>query len=299
MTTGRINQVTTLRTTRPAQGRATPARRDARPRNAPSTSKVRLACFQTEKTFSAPHTRQPSTKHPNTTHGGLLSLSHSSGALYFTTALPGMPFYQAVPATLEGRPLTTPEGFYATRPQRQRASLLRPHSHKGNRVIQDRLFFLLSKTIPSKIGNTAAVSNTASGPLCRRLTDDAEGQLGTITTQLLLRTDDPNQYDTHQLNLVRSNTDTTAGIRTNPPHLSLPPAVDGNKPASYVNRDTRPPAARRRTQCTTPNLGRDALVAKSVHPALSDATRAAPPATPTTLQWLFRSPAEASHFIPC
>ena len=139
-------------------------------------------------------------------------------------------------------------------------------------------------------------SNTHSGPLCRRLTDDAEGQLGTITTQLL-RSDDPYQYDTHQLNLVRSNTDTTAGIRTNPPHLSLPPAVDGNKPASYVNRDTRPPAARRRTQCTTPNLGRDALVAKSVHPALSDATQVAPPATPTTLQRLFRSPAEASHFM--
>ena len=107
--------------------------------------------------------------------------------------------------------------------------------------------------------------------------------------------DDPNQYDTHQLNLVRSHTDTTAGIRTNPPHLSLPPAVDGNKPASYVNRDTRPSAARRRTQCTTPNLGRDALVAKSVHPALSAAIAA--PATPTTLQRLFRSPAEASHFM--
>ena len=85
--------------------------------------------------------------------------------------------------------------------------------------------------------------------------------------------DDPNQYDTHQLNLVRSHTDTTAGIRTNPPHLSLPPAVDGNKPASYVNRDTRPPAARHRTLHATPNLGRDALVAKSVHPALSAATK--------------------------
>ena len=109
--------------------------------------------------------------------------------------------------------------------------------------------------------------------------------------------DDPNQYDTHQLNLVRSHTDTTAGIRTNPPHLSLPPAVDGNKPASYVNRDTRPPAARHRTLHATPNLGRDALVAKSVHPALSAATEIATPATPTTLQRLFRSPAEASHFM--
>ena len=139
-------------------------------------------------------------------------------------------------------------------------------------------------------------SNTHSGPLCRRLTDDAEGQLGTITTPKQAR-DDPNQCDTHQLNLVRSNTDTTAGIRTNPPHLSLPPAVDGNKPASYVNRDTRPPAARHRTLHATPNLGRDALVAKSVHPALSAATEIATPATPTTLQWLFRSPAEASHFM--
>ena len=158
------------------------------------------------------------------------------------------------------------------------------------------MFFLLSKTIPSKIGNTASAQRTHSGPLCRRLTDDAEGQLGTITTPKQAR-DDPNQYDTHQLNLVRSHTDTTAGIRTNPPHLSLPPAVDGNKPASYVNRDTRPPAARHRTLHATPNLGRDALVAKSVHPALNDATKAAPPATPTTLQRLFRSPAEASHFM--
>ena len=163
MTTGRINQVTTLRTTGPdrCQSHWDHAPDDARP-----TSKMRLACFQTEKTFSAPHTRQPSTKHPNTTHGGLLSLSHSSGALYFTTALPGMPFYQAVPATLGGRPLTTPEGFYATRPQRQRASLLQPHSHPGNRVIQDRLFFLLSKTIPSKIGNTAsAIKHTQRAAL--------------------------------------------------------------------------------------------------------------------------------------
>ena len=183
-----------------------------------------------------------------------------------------MPFYQAAPATLEGRPLTTPEGFYATRPQCLRASLLQPHTHPGNRVIQDRLFFLLSKTIPSKIGNTARDNKTHSGPLCRRLTDDAEGQLGTITTPQEVLDDDPYQYDTHQLNLVRSNTDTTAGIRTNPPHLSLPPAVDGNKPASYVNRDTRPPAARRRTLHATPNLGRDALVAKSVHPALSAAS---------------------------
>ena len=140
-------------------------------------------------------------------------------------------------------------------------------------------------------------SNTHSGPLCRRLTDDAEGQLGTITTQQLLRTDDPNQYDTHQLNLVRSNTDTTAGIRTNPPHLSLPPAVDGNKPASYVNRDTRPPAARRRNQLATPNLGRDALVAKSVHPALNAATISHRQLLPPPQQWLFHSPAEASHFM--
>ena len=97
--------------------------------------------------------------------------------------------------------------------------------------------------------------------------------------------------------MVRSNTDTTAGIRTNPPHLSLPPAVDGNKPASYVNRDTRPPAARRRTQCTTPNLGRDALVAKSVHPALNAATISHRQLLPPPQQWLFHSPAEASHFM--
>ena len=182
-----------------------------------------------------------------------------------------MPFYQAAPATLEGRPLTTPEGFYATRPQRQRASLLQPHSHPGNRVIQDRLFFLLSKTIPSKIGNTAGAITHTAGRFAEGLPTTLRVNWGPSPPKQAR--DDPNQYDTHQLNLVRSHTDTTAGIRTNPPHLSLPPAVDGNKPASYVNRDTRPPAARHRTLHATPNLGRDALVAKSVHPALSAATK--------------------------
>ena len=212
--------------------------------------------------------------------------------IVFTIAPFGKPLYQAVQAIHARGPLqwmrdSTPRAFDT--------STVFHHS-TCQRNASFRIGCSSFSARPSHQRSETLTAITAFRPLCRRLTDDAEGQLGTITTQLL-RSDDPYQYDTHQLNLVRSNTDTTAGIRTNPPHLSLPPAVDGNKPASYVNRDTRPPAARRRTQCTTPNLGRDALVAKSVHPALNDATRAAPPATPTTLQRLFRSPAEASHFM--
>ena len=210
-----------------------------------------------------------------------------------------MPFYQAVPATLEARPLTTHEGFYATRPRQQRADLLQPHSHPD--TVSFRIGCSSFSARPSHQRSETPTHRTTTGarirgPLCRRLTDDAEGQLGTITTPKQAR-DDPNQYDTHQLNLVRSHTDTTAGIRTTPPHLSLPPAVDGNKPASYVNRDTRPPAARRRNHLATPNLGRDALVAKSVHPAPNPARISQRQLLPPPQQWLFRSPAEASHFM--
>ncbi len=119
-------------------------------------------------------------------------------------------------------------GFYATRLARTTAPCYRDECCQ-NRVIQDRLFFLLSKTIPSKIGNTD--THYRHRPLCRRLTDDAEGQLGTNHNGHIQY-----QTDTDQHNLVWSNTYTTAGIGTNPPRLSLPTAIVGHKRASNVNR---------------------------------------------------------------
>jgi len=64
MTTGRINQVTTLRTTGPAGPRSHPNSGDDAAGNARPTSKMRLACFHTERKRFYLHTR--ASRPPNT-----------------------------------------------------------------------------------------------------------------------------------------------------------------------------------------------------------------------------------------